>query len=79
MGARLVTNENEQFITMMELKDGELAVIVDTRFGYAGRVVQRYKEHCVPIGRENREGWTRCENVDLLVRVLKPGELIEVF
>ena len=79
MRVRLIPNENEQLTTMGNLEDGQLAVIVDQRFGYAGRVVQRYKEHCVPIGRESGYGWVHCENVSLLVRVLKPGELIEIF
>ena len=79
MGARLVMNGKDQLTKMGDLEDGQLAIIVDERFGYAGRIVQRYGEHCVPIGRESGDGWTHCENVSLLVRVLKPGELIEIF
>ena len=79
MGARLVRNENNSLIKMGELKDGQLAIIVDERYNYSNQIVQRYGDHCVCIGREAGAGWSYVtENNSLLVRVLTTGELIEI-
>lgn len=76
---RLTQQKNETFIPANQLKDGQLAIIVDERFGYKGRIVQRTKERLVAIGMESGNGWSTPKSVDLLVRVLENGELIEVF
>ena len=76
---RLTQQKNETFIPANQLKDGQLAIIVDERFGYKGRIVQRTMDRLVTIGGKSVNGWTAPENVDLLVRVLENGELIEVF
>jgi hypothetical protein len=76
MGA--ILNENvSNLIEMRELQDGQIGIIVGS--GYDGRIVQRYKDYGVTIGRHSGCGWTGIDNVTLLVRVLSTGELIEVF
>ena len=63
-------------IEMKELQDGQIGVIVGS--DYDGRIVQRYKDYGVPIGKGSGAGWTGIDNVTLLVRVLTTGELIEI-
>lgn len=76
---RLTQQKNETFIPANQLRDGQLAIVVDERFGYKGRIVQRTRDRLVAIGMDTGSGWSTPENVNLLVRVLENGELIEVF
>ena len=76
---RLTQQTNETFIPANHLKDGQLAIVVDERFGYTGRIVQKTRDRLVALGRTTGDGWSAPENVTLLVRILENGELIEVF
>lgn len=77
MGARLANYNNEEGIMMRELKDGQIAVIVDKR--YTGTIVQRVGANCIAIGQPAGSGWTGIENAGLQVMVLKDAELIRIF
>jgi len=78
MGARLKTNKNNSAFRMCDLKDGQIAVIIDSA-NYTGRVIQRYKDNCVAIGKSDGHGFTNVYRNTLEVRVLEDGELIEVY
>ncbi len=77
MGSRLL-NSNESALCMKDLKDGQIAVIIDT-CNYTGRLIQRYKSNCVAIGKHSGNGFSGIELNTLAVRLLKDGELIEIF
>lgn len=75
---RLNDEQNQRVIPMSDLKDGQVAVIIDERHGYTGRIVQRYGDDAITIGMPQGNGWTNIENVSLLVRVLGEGETLTV-
>lgn len=62
-----------------ELKDGQLAIIIDTKFeDYYGRIVQRYGNSMVSIGLKKGNSWSDITYNTLKVRVLDEGELLVV-
>ena len=62
-----------------ELKDGQLAIIIDTGFEhYYGRIVQRYGNSMVSIGLREGKSWSDITCNTLKVRVLDEGEIIVV-
>lgn len=70
MGARLKEEKQENIIEMRDLEKGQLAVILDG----SSLVVQKTKHGFITIGSADIYcGAGRCE-----VRILQPGELIEV-
>jgi hypothetical protein len=76
MSVRLKIENADELIQMGELQDGQIAIIVGS--DYNGRIVQRYKDYGVPIGKGSGHGWTDVEHNTLLVRVLTHGELLEI-
>lgn len=77
MSARLLNKEVVNNIRMQDLKDGQLAEVMEER--YAGTIVQRYADSAVPIGKETDFGWGSIKTNSLRVRVLEDSELIEIF
>jgi len=77
MSARLLNKEIVNTIRMQDLKDGQLAEVMEER--YAGIIIQRYVDSAVPIGKHGGFGWSMIQNNSLRVRVLEDSELIEVF
>lgn len=73
-------NELEPFATVAnELKDGQLAIITDTKFAeYNGTIVQRYGNSMVAIGLKEGSGWSDITYNTLKVRVLDEGEILVV-
>ena len=65
-------------IEMNELKDGQIAVIVEDFNDYKGRVVQRYGDHAVALGMPSGNGWTDVQYNTLTVRVLEDGETLVI-
>jgi hypothetical protein len=65
-------------IEMSELKDGQIAVIVDSFGNYKGRIVQRYGDDAVALGMPSGNGWTNVELNTLKVRVLEAGETLVI-
>ena len=62
-----------------ELKDGQLAIIIDTGYEhYYGRIVQRYGNSMVAIGLKEGNSWGDITCNTLKVRVLDEGEIIVV-
>lgn len=62
-----------------ELKDGQLAIIIDTKFDdYYGKIVQRYGDSMVAIGLKEGSGWSDITYNTLKVRVLEEGEILVV-
>ncbi len=69
----------EETIMAKELKDGQLAVIVESYSNYKGRIVQKYGDDLVSIGLPTGNGWSSGANtVTLTVRVLRDGEILTV-
>lgn len=77
MSARLLNKEIVNTIRMQDLKDGQLAEVIEER--YAGIIIQRYVDNAVPIGKHAGFGWSMIQNNSLRVRVLGDSELIEIF
>lgn len=72
-------NELEQnIIEARDLKDGQIAVIVEDYNNYKGTVVQRYGHSMVAIGFGENEGWSDIKPNTLKVRVLDEGELLVI-
>lgn len=78
MAVKLATNKHPNPIPMYDLLDGQIAIIVDERYGYQGTIIQRYGDRCISLGKAYPAGWSALESVTLLVRVLQAGELIEI-
>ena len=77
MSATLVKSGNVKDIRMSDLKDGQIAVVIDT---YAsGRLVQRFGDIGVAIGETDGKSWSNIRVNTLLVRILEDGELIKIF
>jgi hypothetical protein len=77
MSAQLINKDNRNLTTVSELKNGQIAIMVDN--AYAGTIVQRYGDNCVAIGKSSGHGWSSCNNNTLVVRILEDGELIKIF
>jgi len=81
MGAKLHSKPSDETISALDLSDGQVAVI--TRWGNAGvhvgSVVQMVEDRIVSIGCRCLS-WDHYCGLDQThrVRVLQPGELIEV-
>ena len=75
---RLDDEQNRRVIPMSSLKDGQLAVIIDERHGYTGRIVQRYGDDGITIGMPQGNEWYNIDRVSLLVRVLGEGETLVI-
>lgn len=81
-GAKLKTEKTTD-IPVHHLKDGQLAVITSWRepSSNKGDIVQRYEDVLITIGKDNNKSYLSVFNYDIedcRVRVLEPGELIEV-
>ncbi len=62
-----------------DLRDGQLAVIIEDYFDYKGRIIQKFGNDIVTIGMSCGNGWIDGGNVNTLkVRILKDGELLTV-
>lgn len=77
MSSKLL-NENRLVLYMKDLKDGQIAEIIDTR-NYTGTLIQRYKDNCVAIGERAGHGFANIELNTLAIRILENGELITIF
>jgi hypothetical protein len=72
--------KEKNVIQMQDLKDGQIAVVVDKRYpSYCGKIVQRYKDCGVSIGQVSGSGWTGIESNSLEVRILRDGERLTIF
>lgn len=66
-------------IMAKDLKDGQLAVIIEDYSNYRGRIIQKYGDDLISIGMATGNGWSGGANVvSLAVRVLEDGELLTV-
>ena len=84
---KVSVDPREGSIQVLELKDGEIAVITDWAMHgskYNGMVLQRYGDALIKIGAGARYGWatafqgTVFENEGFRVRRLQPGESIRL-
>jgi hypothetical protein len=74
-----LNEEKVKTLLAKDLKDGQLAVIVESYSNYKGRIVQKYGDDLVAIGLPTGNGWTNGANVvTLAVRVLQDGEILTV-
>ena len=91
MPAKLFTNETPGVISATDMEDGDIGVIVNWSGGVnkssIGSIVQRYKDVLVQVGRQSTQAWentiagvapNKYYKSNCMVRILKPGELIEV-
>lgn len=76
MSVKLLETVVENTVRMRDLKDGQLAIILDR--AYTNIIVQRFGDNCIAIGKPTGYHWTEVHKNTLCVRVLKAGELIEV-
>jgi hypothetical protein len=77
---KLNETKSKEKLLMRDLKDGQIAIVVDDNYpDYKGRIVQRYKDYGVPIGKRGGHGWTSVNNNTLKVRLLKDGETLTIF
>ena len=76
MGVRLLTHERSQRTEMRDLRDGQLAIVLDSN--YKDTIVQRNGNNATAIGKSCGNGWTDVHKNTLLVRILEAGELIEI-
>ena len=75
-----LNEEKVKTLLAKDLKDGQLAVIVEDFSNYKGRIIQKYGDSLVSIGLSTGEGWTnRAAVVTLKVRVLQDGETLTIF
>ena len=77
MSVRLISKEQANIIRMRDLKDGQIAELMEDR--YAGIIIQRYFNNAVPIGLPGGNGWSSMETNSLRVRLLEEDELIKIF
>jgi hypothetical protein len=68
----------EETIMAKDLKDGQLAIIVESYSNYKGRIVQKHGDNLVAIGLSTGNGWSNANSVTLSVRVLEDGETLTV-
>lgn len=86
MSVKLHGRKPDETIPVREMADGDIAVVTEWRDEQCvGWIVTRYKESLVAIGKEGLDGWEglwsdgKCRLQDKYrVRILQPGELIEV-
>ena len=66
------------------MKDGDVAIIREWGdcLKYRGRIVQRYKDDLVSLGRGEGASWpglfARPRDLVVLVEILKPGSTLEI-
>lgn len=76
--------QNDVSVPVTEMKDGDLAVITEWPLKQCvGRVVQRFNDYLLTVGATSGHGWGQyfygaSVNESCRVRILQPGELIEV-
>ena len=74
-----LNEEKVKTLLAKDLKDGQLAVIVEDYSNYKGRIIQKYGDSLVTIGLPTGNGWHDGANtVTLEVRVLQDGETLTV-
>jgi len=73
---RLNEKKEKTSLVMRDLKDGQIAIITDSR--YTGTVIQIYKGNAVAIGQESGSGWTDMSCNTLEVRILEVGETLTI-
>ncbi len=83
MGAKLHSKPSDETIAARDLRDGKIAVITawaNVQNDCVGEVVQRYEAKLVALGKTYGHSWPEASRIptECRVRVLKPGELIEV-
>jgi hypothetical protein len=74
-----LSEEKVKTLLAKDLKDGQLAVIVEDYSNYKGRIVQKYGDNLVSIGLPTGSGWQEWATVTLEVRVLQDGETLTIF
>ena len=72
--AKLKSNEKPATIMAKDLKDGQIAIIIEDFSDYKGRVIQKFGDNLVTIGMSSGQSWCNGDSVKLLVRVLENGE-----
>lgn len=79
MPVKLTTTKTNG-IPVRDMKDGQIGVIVFSRDDdrLHGRVVQKYEQLCIAIGMPPGHGIQVGYNTDCRVRLLEPGETIEI-
>jgi CO dehydrogenase/acetyl-CoA synthase delta subunit len=62
-----------------DLRDGQLAVVIEDFLDYKGRIIQKFGDDLVTIGMSSGNGWVDGANINTLkVRILEDGELLTV-
>ena len=80
----LQTKESINTIAAGNMKDGDVAIIVDwtSMSSYKNRIVQRYGQDLVVLGASKADSWPdffdALRNSKLRVRLLKPDEILVI-
>lgn len=79
----LKTKIDESIVSVAEMHDGQIGVIVGWTYGdlnYIGRVVQKCGDLLVSIGMPYTNSFTDCNKYSssCKVRLLKKGEILEI-
>lgn len=80
---KLTVEKSAKTINAQHMKDGDIGVIVSSVYhpDKIGRLVQRYKNNLITVGKHSENGWTDffidgCLSFD--VRLLGVGDVIHV-
>lgn len=86
MGVKLHKIDPPKGVPVGTMRDGDIAEIVAwPREEYLGQIVQKYHEFLVAVGMEYGHGWGKFsfatekhQTSDFRVRILEPGEVLEI-
>jgi hypothetical protein len=70
---RLKENLVEDVTKMSDLRDGQIAVIIEDFADYKGRIVQKFGSIVITLGMDSGACWNNAETTTLEVKVLEPG------
>lgn len=70
-------------VCVNDMKDGDIGIITEWSIsGYTGRVIQRYKDILITLGKNSGQAFTSVINSDIsykcMVRVLPKGTKLEI-
>jgi len=72
----VLKNKVECELRMMDLEDGDLAIIIDR--DYKGRIIHIYNDKAIAIGKSSGNSFSPISNNNLLVKRLVSGDTIKV-
>lgn len=65
----------------IDMKDGDVGVVISSRSDIKGKVVQRYEDVLIVLGKESGDSYSDIcgnKNTSMLIRLLDKGTLLEL-